>query len=653
MIDFFFDFETRSRKDLKKVGSVVYATDSSTEATLITWTFGRTAPVKAWRKGTPIPQELIHVALNPEKYHFIAHNVMFDFLIWTQVFIKNIPLLKAPKIENISDNMAHTSYFRVGASLDAAAKILQLPMSKDKDGRKLMLKQCKPDSKGNFIELTATEWASFEHYGKIDTELLRKIYYSIPPLPPSERFAWEWTFKRNLKGLKLDMDVVNLLSKIVIDSTPAYVKEFEHITGYRVKINSPIQCKEYFKQFFPEIEDMQADTLRDMIADPRPIPAHVRRALEIKDLAGGASLSKLDAAIRMNYGGRIYGNLAYAHAQTKRWAGRGIQVHNFPRVDEKRPDDIDFDLNVINLAEHIAAKIPMLKDPMGFAKNLLRRIFLPDSFDLKFYCGDWSKIEPTVLFWLTGLGEIPDDWYEDMASTIYGVPKSTIGKESEERQLGKSAALGCGYGMGHDKFKGDTLKKTGIEISIELSKHAVNSYRKKYYPITNLWRQLEQAFKAAIYGQPTNLCDGKIFVLPMEKPHSGVKIRLPSGSYIYYHGARIIPSTTYMSEGEIVTTPPGIAYLLDENGSPVLKKVYGGLLTEHITSGTARDIIVPALYNLEVAGFDILNTVHDELWGQGAYGRDKEFEDIMCIRPSWCKDMKITAGMKNGIRYLK
>jgi len=665
LIDFFFDFETRSRSDLKKNGSVRYATDPSTEATLLTWTFGRCAPIKAWRKGHQIPAEIVDVAQNPHKYHFIAHNVAFDYLIWTQVFSKHFYNFKAPKIENLSDNMAHTSHFRVGAGLDTAATVLKLPYSKDKEGRRLMLKQCKPNSKtGEWVELTPEEWDKFELYGIIDTRLLRDIYYMIPPLPSPERYAWEWTFKRNLRGIKLDMDLVNEMNDIIQTSTPGYVKEFEYLTGYKAKINSPVTCKEFFKQYYPHIENMQADTLRDMLADKRYVPPHVRRALEIKDLAAGASLAKVSASLRQNYNGRIYGNLAYAHAQTKRWAGRGIQVHNFPRVDEKRPDALDFELNVQDLTSSVRAKRPHLRDPLGFTKNLLRRIFLPDSPDLTFYCGDWSKIEPTVLFWLTGLGTIPHDVYEEMAAEIYSVPKTTIGKESEERQLGKGAFLGGGYSMGHKKFKVDILKKYGLEISEALSKQTINAYRKKYNKIVELWHQLEWGFKQAVQGQSAQLCDGKIFISPMLLPHKGVQIRLPSGSILYYHHARITPpedipvlddegNPTYDEKGRQIFEheKASLAYISADNG--YLKKLYGGLLTEHVTSCTARDIILPAVYNLEAAGFDILNTVHDELWGQGAPGRDKEFERIMCINPSWCPDMNISAGCKNGVRYLK
>jgi len=910
-IDFFFDFETRSHADLTEVDSINYALHPSTEATLLTWCFGRTGIVKAWRKGQHIHEDLIEVAMNPHKYNFIAHNIGFDYLIWTIPFKnKVIGCIENPKIENIEDNMALTCHYRVGASLGRAADILGMPYNKDKEGRKLMLKQCKPNPRtGQFIELDENEWEQFEIYGRTDTRLLRDIYYLCPALPAPERFAWEWTFRRNLRGIRVDTDLINEMDKIIKEEMPTLTAKFDRLVGGKVKLNSPTKTKEWFSQYYPWIENMQADTIREMMLDDRPeIPTFAKEALEIKDLAGSTSLAKVDTAKSIMYNGRIYNLLAYHYAQTKRWAGRGVQIQNFPRVDRKKPDKIDFDLNADDITTPLKIKRPSLQDPLGFIKNLLRRIWIPDH-GLEFYCGDWSRIEPTVLFWLVGLGPIPDGWYEDMAATIYSIDVSTVKKDSDERQLGKSAALGCvagwtrvftergliaiedilsedliwdgekfvrhgglsvngmksvmrierlnieltpdhlilsnqgwltavemalsedtkalywdklledgllwetssnvvsnvmslsaayaglkrlfawinsgeaepelvltartllgpeqirnpmlaatwfltqglekdgtlatimqengvkipwtkighataveelrydsnpfanfwnislrwmgltngasrltglimmdtmrpetfewsanrlitkivpvydikdcgnlnryltssglvhncGYGMGHAKFRVDVFKKIGLRITENLAKQAVYAYRNKYPQITDLWTNLEYAMKAAAqYGTTTQLCNNKLHVMRMSCPKPGavgVRIRLPSGGELFYHDVKI--------------DHEGLTYLADDGGAVFRKKLYGGLLTEHVTSATARDILVPAIYRLEQAGFDILTLIHDEMWAQAVKGREAEFERLMCINPSWCTDMRIGASVDTGRRYLK
>jgi len=644
-IDFFFDFETRSRVDLPDSGVVKYCLDESTEVTLLTWCFGRTGMVKEWRKGWPVPAEILDVAHFPEKYKLIAHNIGFDFLVWTLVFSKTVEGLVRPSIDDIEDNMAISTHFRIGASLENAATTLRLPYNKDKDGRRLMLKQCKPGPKGDFYELTEKEWEVFSNYGKIDTRLLRDVYYLCPPLPSNERWAFEWTFKRNMRGIKLDEDLLNELSSIVSESVPKLLAEFDQCVSWTVKLNSP-KLKDFFKPYYPWVENMQADTVRDMLADTTPVPAHVRRALEIKDLAGSTSIVKLKTATEQKVGGRIYSILAYHYTQTKRWAGRGIQVHNFPRPDSSKADSIDFDMNIEDLAGYVRSVRRNLKDPIGFVRNLLRRIFLPDA-KMEFLCGDFSKVEPSVLFWMLDMGAIPKKWYEEMAAVIYNKAPAEIGKDSEERQIGKAAALGCGYGMGADKFRTQVEKQVGIAISEQLSQKAVQAYRMANPKIVQFWGDIENAFRRAIVGEPTKLCSGRILVMPMQYPHKGVQIRLPSGSHLFYHHAQI---TTMSFKGKNGMHQE--RQVLCYSGDDESKIVYGGLLTEHVVSATARDILVPAMWRLEQNNFEVLNTVHDEIWVQATPGRGEEFRSIMCVNPSWC-DMKIDADFKNGVRYLK
>jgi len=644
MIDFHFDFETRSRADLKAVGSVKYAADPSTEATLLTWCFGRTGSIKYWKIDDPIPAEILDVAHNPDKYRFNAFNMGFDYLIWTLVFSKVVPGIIRPKIENLEDTMALTCHFRVGASLDAAARLMGLPYSKDKEGRRIMLKQCKPNLKNEFPKLTDDEWKVFVHYGIIDTRILRDIYYSLPPLPAPERWAFEWTLRRNLRGIRIDSDLIDEMSDIIDVTLPRLVNEFDMLVGGKVKINSP-KCKDFFKEYYPWIENMQADTVRDMLLSNLQVHPSVRRALEIKDLAGSTSLAKIKCAVEQRYSDRIYNILSYHYAHTKRWAGRGIQIQNFPRVDDKKDDPIDFDLNVSDLTSTIRQRRHTLKDPLGFVKNLLRRIWIPDE-GMAFYCGDFSRVEPSVLYWLLDLGDIPAKWYEEMAAEIYGKKVSEIAKDSEERTVGKSANLGCGYGMGPDKFRADTLKKTGIMLSEDMARQVVYTYRRKNSAIVNFWKETEWAFRRAILGDSTMLCNKRIHFMPMPHPYKGVQIRLPSGSYLFYHNAQIDTERTDKGIREILT------YATDEGGIIGRSKLYGGLLTEHVVSSTARDILVPSMWRLENAGFDVLNVVHDEIWAQAEEGRDQEFKKLMITNPSWC-DMKIDADLKCGVRYLK
>lgn len=664
-IDFHFDFETRSRTNLKKVGAVRYATDLSTEATLLTWCFGRTGKVKAWRYGQPIPQELVEVILNPEKYNFIAWNITFDYLIWIipwarQVLKLSGHALKRPGVKDITDAMGLSNHFRTGSSLDSCAKFMGMNQTKDKEGRRIMLKSCKPDRNGNFPELTSDEWSRFERYGIIDTVLLRDAYYRMPQLPAAERWTFEWCFKRNLRGIKIDMSLLDQMDQILNSSMPKLEKEFKFITGLSPR--SP-KAKDWFIQFYPWIKNMQADTVREMLLDKSVTHPIALRALKLKALSGSSSVAKVKTAKAMQVNGRIYDLFAYHMAQTKRFAGRGIQIQNFPRPNTKPEDQLP-ELNTRNLSEAVkAAKDSGLKDPVDYVKNLLRRIWVPDD-GLKLYCGDFSKVEPTVLYWLTGMGPVPKLAYEQTASEIYDKPIIEITKDSEERQIGKNSFLGGGYGMGPDKFRDQVFKQTGIKLDKDMASKAIKAYRKLNRPIVDFWRDLQASFVRAINGEATKLCEGKVSVMPMPLPWKGVQIRLPSGSYLYYHKAHVKLEQEMVEVNEIINSQTisrlvprmveNIYYLCDFGSGRIgYNKVYGGLLCEHVTSATARDLLTHAMYQLETAGFDVLACIHDEVWGQAQDGRDQEFEDTMCILPHWCPDIVITAEGENGVRYLK
>lgn len=630
----------------------------------------------------PFPQDLIDVAANPHKYNINAFNLQFDFLILTVVLPRQFPHINftRPQVENLSDTMAIAAHFRMGNSLDIVAKMLRLPFQKDTgEGKKLMMKQAK------YGELTEAEWEIFLRYAILDTAVLRAAYYAMPEMPAQERWAWEWTFKRNLRGLTVDMKLVETLDLIKTHFTPRLLQEFASLTGGK-SAKSPKQCLQFFQLYYPEIKNMQAETIDELMLDERPVPPFVRKALEIKYLTGSTSLSKVDVALRHQRNGVIYAFLAFSHAQTKRWAGRGIQVQNFARFDKDREDKIDFDLNAHDISDAILAKAETLKDPLGFVKNLLRRIWIP-SKGKTFYCGDWAKIEPTALFWLLDLPPISKTWYEETAAAVYNMTPDQVialGKDSFERQIGKMANLSCQYGSGWKSFKKAVKKDAGLVIDTDLAKLTVKTYRTKYAPVAQFWKDLENGFRKAIYEpqrqewvpaethlggfvtpgyyrtvpekfpESTSLCNGKIYISPMSAPVKGVQIRLPSGGILYYPGARIHENKqVYDEDNDRWFWTRAITYLSDEGKRIVEKNIYGGMMCENVVSATAQQIIAPAIFRLEQAGFEVLNLVHDELWAQAEEGRLEEFQRLFEVRPSWAANMSIGSEVNSAIRYLK
>ena len=113
--------------------------------------------------------------------------------------------------------------------------------------------------------------------------------------------------------------------------------------------------------------------------------------------------------------------LRYYAAHTGRWGGDDkINLQNLPRSGELK--------NAI-------------RAPIGY----------------KIIDSDSSQIEARTLAWLaeqddlTQAFEDGQDVYKIMASAIYNKPEADISKQ--ERFVGKTTILGCGYGMGAKKFQ--------------------------------------------------------------------------------------------------------------------------------------------------------------------------------------------------------
>ena len=667
MKEFFFDFETSSMVDLTVVGDVNYFLHPSTHATAISWCVDN-GPVKGWDKwsGLPIPQELKDIAANPDAYKFIAHKVEFDYLAWTLVFAKNFPRYQRPKIKNLHDNMAVSNYFRLGSSLEANARMLNLPLVKDKQGKAVMMYTCKPNAKGELVgPKNANDYVAFKRYYMGDTDILRRAYRAMPQLPPKERLIWEWTFKRNLTGVKVDTDLIHVFDKMLNDKLPPLERRFKQITGCTP--NSFARMLEFFQNFYPWIVDFRKDTVEELLMDTTPVPEEVREALEIKYLLGGSTMSKVPTAMNTMFNGRIYQLFDYAKAQNKRFAGRGVQPQNFPRYDKKRRDKLKLDLDSPFLAQNLLNAYPSLEDSLGAVKNLLRRIWVADE-GKHFIAGDFSKIEPTVLFWLLNMGEIPAKWYEEMASKLYNIPIELIGKESDERQVGKTAQLSCGYGSGAKAFRVKTFQDTGILLSMEQATKTVQLYRSMYPLVVQMWDELEKAFHmASKFYTTTSLYNNRVTVMPMPKPWKGVMIQLPSGSKLYYHDTstreitfkkKVTDLDSYGKKviREIEETKLSMTYMQPlSNGTLVPKSVYGGLICENVVSCIAREVMTDSILRLEDFGFPVLGSVHDEAWGEINPGEEneKEFARVMSITPDWARGLVIKTEVKAGPRYGK
>lgn len=82
---------------------------------------------------------------------------------------------------------------------------------------------------------------------------------------------------------------------------------------------------------------------------------------------------------------------------------------------------------------------------------------------------------------------------------------------------------------------------------------------------------------------------------------------------------------------------------------------YGGLWTENVVSGIARDLLAEAMLQIEAAGYPIMLHVHDEIVAEApiGFGSTEEFTQLMTRVPTWASGLSIAASAWSGPRYRK
>jgi len=299
--------------------------------------------------------------------------------------------------------------------------------------------------------------------------------------------------------------------------------------------------------------------------------------------------------------------LRYYAAHTGRWGG-----------DDK--------VNMQNLPRASALKFAMLA-PKGHV--------MIDS--------DSSQIEARTLAWLAGQEDLVEafekgeDVYKIMASKIYNKPEANITKD--ERFVGKTTILGCGYGMGAAKFK-KQLKTFGVEISEEEAQSIIDTYRTSYPAIPKLWRKAGAVLETII----GNLTEkfGRDDLLVVE----GTKgILLPNGLYLRYPNLR----TSKDEDGK-----PEYVYDTKKGKTTVPNRIYGGKVVENVCQALAR-IIIGEQMLLIAKKYKVAMTVHDAIGCVVPESDvDVALENIqifMRIRPTWAPDLPLNCEAGAGKSY--
>ncbi len=676
-----FDFETRSRCDLKKSGAYKYSLDPSTQPTCLAIkvrnpsglnpnTFLKFKEInQQWRR-LPLDFRVGWIFYIDHQYLFTAHNAFFEKCIYENILVKrygwpSIP----PRLYRCT--AAKAAACALPRSLEKAGEALKLSAQKDYRGYAAMMATCKPTKvwkKWNerplggeppvFLEPEHAPdvWATLYEYCRRDVLAEEALDLELPDLSPDEQEIWFINQELNWRGLKLDIPTVKKIVTIMDFESRKKLKELDTLTmGLVTKPGARNSILEFLALEGIELPNLQAKTVDDKL-EGFELSEDMRRLLEIRKALSKTSTRKYQAFLdRSNDDHRVRDIVMYHGASTGRDTGTGIQPHNFPRglikVDKDRPYAAVE--NVVECDHEMLKVLYGESLPILFSSILRNMIIASEGHEL--FVGDFSQIEVAVLWWLAGnerglkalrAGKDP---YKYQAAANLGISYEEVPDEGNDRQLGKAQVLGCGFGMGWEKFQKTAFDMYRLKLSEEQSRAAVENYRKVNSAVPELWKDYENVAVAVTEAGPE--ARGAIGKCRFILENKFLWVTLPSGRKLAYREPQVAWRETEYGARRTLEF-----YAVNSKTKKWgLERTWGGTLTENIVQAVARDLIMHALLRLKKKSYQPLLTVHDEAVCEAPLGEGSVpgFVEILCKLPPWAIGIPVTAKGWKGPRYRK
>lgn len=612
------DFETRSEVELKTAGLHVYAAHPSTRVLCMAYAFDD-GPVLLWKPGEPFPGDVVDYVFAGKMV--AAHNAPFEIEHWNGHLVAQVtngntgnhcgcdafggsvngarrnrvycarcfPRLKPAQCDC---TMARAYALSLPGGLDELGLALRLPVQKDKRGRYLIQRLCKPQkARDGTLSWNNDPGLMQELYAYCirDVEVERAASKLLMPLSASERDTWRLDQQINARGIRVDTAGAQRALALADDEGARAAWEVADITSGVVLSATQVKgLQAWLDAKGVKTKSLTKTTVAALLRDNPDAAPEVRRILELRQESSKASVAKLRAMLRsVSVDGRARGLFQYHGAGTGRWAGRRIQLQNMPRCpDEFTPDTA---IDVLEWLQHPRAFKTLRAiynlAPMELLSWSLRALLVA-AHGCYFLAADYSNIEGRVLVWLAGeawkLQAFRDfdagtghDLYNIAYSKSFGIPPDAVTKA--QRQLGKVQELALGFGGGKGAFA-SMAANYGIWVGNEISDAPPDAaqaltyeqadelkvaWRDAHPAVVALWRELDAAARQAIKrpGVAFPAAGGKI----VYKMHGIFLLcRLPSGRVIAYPYARLELDYDFDTRRELQTVRARIKELARE-----------------------------------------------------------------------------------------
>jgi DNA polymerase I-like protein with 3'-5' exonuclease and polymerase domains len=273
--------------------------------------------------------------------------------------------------------------------------------------------------------------------------------------------------------------------------------------------------------------------------------------------------------------------LNYYGAHTGRWSGAlNLNQQNLPRIPR------DKDGNIIDRPTNVLRK--SLRAPDGY------KVVVADLSGIELRVNHFLWKVPSSMALFRADPE-KADLYKDFASSLYEKDVADITKS--ERQVGKVAHLGLGFGAGASTFQKVAKIMAGIDLAEDESDKVVQSWRAAYPEIVKGWADCNDSLQliASLHGsQQGEAIDPWGMCIPVE---NGIKT--PRGM-IRYPDLR----KERNEQGKL-----SWVYGTGRNK----KYIYGGRIVENLVQHLARCALADNILELRGKGLKLAHTVHDEL----------------------------------------
>lgn len=523
----------------------------------------------------------------------IGHNMSgFDSMILAWRF--NV----YPKMWGCTAAMARPKYSKTEAIVDGK-KMVGVSLKKLSVelgvGKKLDLEAT--NTKGKYLaDFTPYELELMREYNKVDTDLCAELFKVLVKATPKAELLQIHMTTQMLVAPKFvaDTDLLNNTLIAVQADKEAALDELAQMLNVQTneEVRAMMASAARFGQLLkdrgvdvpmkPSPTDPNKQTpalaktdeafIRLQEHEDKVVAAAARTRLEVKSTILETRIEAFLAASKA-CGGKLPVPLKYCGADTTgRWSGEQYNMQNLPRIGAKP-----------KLSDALRMSVRAPKGHMVVVADL-------SGIELRVNMFLWKVPYAMELFQAS-----PDkaDLYKYFAANdLYDIEQDAVTKE--QRQVGKVAHLGLGFGAGAATFQKVAKLMGGVSMELEESNRVVTTYRSAHKEIAQGWRTFQEALPDIKQGvsraiDPWGMC---------EIEHEA--IRLPSGRRIHY------PDLHRRNEN-------GKTEWWYGNGR-TSARIYAGKGVENMVQALARDVIADnAIAVRRASGLEPSLMVHDEL----------------------------------------